>query len=112
MRVRTLLTASAAALLVAVPVALGGSSHAAANSTTYQDSTGEDAAAPDISGITVSNDDAGLITFQINLTNRPQFAADMLFLIFIDTDKNANTGDVDSLGAEYAIDLEPVLYLE
>jgi hypothetical protein len=96
-----------AALLVAVPVALGGSSHAAANSQTFNDSVGEDANAPDITSIAVSNDDAGNITFQVNISNRPALTPDMLLLLFLDTDNNSATGDPDSLGADYAIQLQP-----
>ena len=57
-----------AALLVAVPAALAGSSHRVANSASFPDSTGEDANAPDITSVNVSNDDAGLITFQVNIS--------------------------------------------
>ena len=95
MRVRTLLLLGLATLLVAVPAALAGSSHRAANSTSYPDSTGEDANAPDITSVNVSNDDAGLITFQVLISNRPAFTDDMFLLIFMDTDQNASTGDPD-----------------
>ena len=107
MRSRLAILLALTALVVGVPVALGGSSHAAANSQTFNDSIGEDASAPDITSIVVSNDDAGLITFQINVSNRPAFTPDMYFLVFIDADKNPSTGDTNSVGAEYAIDLEP-----
>ncbi len=107
MRSRLAILLALTALVVGVPVALGGSSHAAANSQTFNDSIGEDASAPDITGIVVSNDDAGLITFQINVSNRPTFTPDMYFLVFIDADNNPSTGDTNSVGAEYAIDLEP-----
>jgi hypothetical protein len=94
--------------LVAMPaVALGGDARHDKNSVTFPDSTGEDAAAPDITSVVVSNDDAGLITFQINVSNRPALAADMEFLILFDTDKNPNTGGSNFLGADYAIDLVP-----
>ena len=70
---RTGLVLAVAALVVALPTAAGalpkGKSTpvtAAANSVTYNDSTGEDPAAPDITTIVVTNDDAGTITFQIN----------------------------------------------
>lgn len=88
--------------------ALSGSSApalAAANSTSYQDSTGEDPAAPDITTIVVSNDDAGMITFRINVPNRPQLTPDMAAFMFIDGDANQGTGDPDNLGAEYIIQL-------
>lgn len=108
MRARLLTLLALGALLVALPaVALGGSSRHTANSTTYPDSTGEDAAAPDITSVVVSNDDAGLITFTINVSNRPALTGDMLFQIFLDTDRNPATGDANSLGAEYAIQLQP-----
>jgi len=95
-----------AALVVGVPAALGGSTHAAANSQTFADSVGEDASAPDITNIAVSNDDAGLITFQVNIPNRPALTPDMFVVIFLDTDQKPTTGAADFLGAEYAIDLE------
>src|SRR5437870_2602550 len=40
------------------------------NSATFQDSTGEDALAPDITTIVVSNDDAGMVSFRVNIPNR------------------------------------------
>ena len=107
MRSRLAVLLALAVLLVGVPAALGGSSHAAANSQTFNDSVGEDAAAPDITSIAVSNDDAGLITFQVNISNRPALTPDMFLLVFLDTDQKPSTGDPDSLGADYAIDLEP-----
>lgn len=75
----------------------------AANSVTYQDSTGENPAAPDITTIVVSNNDAGLISFRINIPNRPTFTRDMLIGIEVDTDNNPATGNAD--GADYAIEL-------
>jgi hypothetical protein len=96
-----------AGLLVGAPVALGGSTRAAANSTTFTDSVGEDANAPDITTVGVSNDDAGNITFTINISNRPALTDDMFLLMFLDTDQKSTTGDPDLLGADYAIQLVP-----
>lgn len=96
-----------AGLLVGAPVALGGSTHTAANSQTFNDSIGEDPDAPDITTVGVSNDDAGNITFTINISNRPALTPDMLMQLFLDTDNNSATGDPDSLGADYAIQLQP-----
>jgi hypothetical protein len=109
MRVRTLLLLGLATLLVAVPTALAGSSHRSSNSTNFPDSTGENPPAPDITSVDVSNDDAGLITFQVNISNRPAFTDDMLLLLFMDTDQNASTGDPDpsTPGADYAIQMVP-----
>jgi hypothetical protein len=107
-RTRLLIWIALGALLVALPsAALGGSGRSASNSKTFLDSTGEDASAPDITSVVVSNDDAGNITFQINISNRPALTADMYALIFLDTDQNAATGDPDAFGAEYAIELDP-----
>jgi len=77
----------------------------AANSVTYQDSTGENPAAPDITTIVVSNNDTGMMTFKINIPNRPQLTRDMLIDMLVDTDANPATGDPDLLGADYAIEL-------
>jgi hypothetical protein len=86
---------------------------ATANSTSYQDSSGENPAAPDITTLTVSNNDASVISFRINIPNRPQLTQDMLTLLFVDTDANPQTGDPDSLGADYVIQIfagEAVLF--
>jgi hypothetical protein len=103
--------AAVLATLAALPaIAIASSSATAAtasNSQTYTDSTGEDPAAPDITTIVVSNDDAGNITFQVNISNRPTFTQDMLVDIFLDTDKNATTGDTQLFGADYVLEMQP-----
>jgi hypothetical protein len=96
-----------AATAVVVPAsALAQVSAAASNSQTFADSTGENANAPDITSIVVSNDDAGLITFKINISNRPALTSDMSILVFLDTDRQASTGDPQSFGTDYVLDLE------
>jgi hypothetical protein len=101
--------AAIAIACIALPVAATGApstpSVTAANSVTYTDSTGEDAAAPDITTIVASNNDAGILTFRVNVPNRPQLTRDVAAVIFIDSDSNAATGDPDSLGADYALEL-------
>jgi hypothetical protein len=98
---------------IAVVIALlpraahGASSHAMSNSQTFPDSIGENANAPDITSVAVSNDDSGNITFNINVSNRPTFTPDMEFLLFIDSDNDTTTGDPGSYGADYVIDLIP-----
>ena len=82
MRPRSAVTLGAllvlAATVVAMPTsALAKSARARANSQTFTDSTGEDPNAPDITTIALSNDDAGLVTFKINISNRPALTADM-----------------------------------
>ena len=98
--------AAVAGLLAASPVGNAAPARATTNSVTFQDSTGEDALAPDITTVVVSNDDQGNLTFVVNTPNRPTLTADMLFLLFLDTDANSATGDPDSLGADYAIELD------
>jgi hypothetical protein len=72
---------------------------------TFQDSTGEDPQAPDITSITVSNTDAGLVSFRINVPNRPQLGFDMLAEVYVDTDFNTATGDPELAGVDYVIQL-------
>ncbi len=99
-----------AVILVALPTAASGAPSSAtaptavsANSQTYQDSSGENPAAPDITTLTASNNDAGVLQFRANIANRPQLTQDMLLAFFVNTDANAQTGDPDFLGADYVI---------
>lgn len=113
---RTGLVLALLATVVALPtVALGAlpsgaaspaaPAAATANSQTYQDSTGENPDAPDITTVVVSNNDAGVLTFRVNVPNRPTLTQDMLIWLFVDTDNNGDTGDPESLGADYVIQL-------
>jgi hypothetical protein len=95
---------------VALPAAVGAApldpaspSAPAANSVTFQDSTGEDPAGPDITTVVVSNDDAGMISFRMNIPNRPTIGQDMLFEIWVDSDNNVQTGSPDLAGADYVM---------
>ncbi|HEU0304237.1 MAG TPA: hypothetical protein VFR32_06625 [Gaiellaceae bacterium] len=74
---------------VAAPGAAGSSQE---NASTFRDAAGEDAAAPDIMTVRVSNDDAGLITFRIATPNRPSLREDLRLSIYFDTDDNPRTG--------------------
>jgi hypothetical protein len=97
----------------ALPSGTASPARAAVNSQTFQDSTGEDPAAPDITTIVVSNDDAGIVSFRINIPNRPTLAQDMLLEIWINTDNNTATGDPDLAGVDYVMQVvqgEIVLY--
>jgi hypothetical protein len=109
-RTRLLIWIALVAVLGALPTsALGGSARSLSNTTTFPDSTGEDAAAPDITSVVVSNNDAGNITFQINISNRPALTPDMFVLLFFDTDQNSATGDASLLGIDDVIELDPGL---
>jgi hypothetical protein len=92
-------------VLVGLLALIAGVPASASNTVTFQDSTGENPAAPDITTIVVSNDDAGMINLQVNIPNRPQLTRDILVDVLVDTDSNPATGDPDNLGADYAIEL-------
>ena len=107
-KARLLLVAALAVVLVAAPAAaLGSGKHATSNSKSFPDSIGEDPNAPDITSIDVSNDDAGNITFKVNVSNRPTFTPDMLFEIYLNADEKTTTGDPQSYGSDYVILLAP-----
>jgi hypothetical protein len=100
--------------IVALPAAASGAfsspsapAAVAANSTTYTDSSGENPAAPDITTLTTSNTDAGMLSFRVNVPNRPTFAQDMLVVLFVDADNNTQTGDPDPLGqgVDYVVEV-------
>jgi len=106
------LVLATAIALVALPAVAGATpagtaapALAAANSTTYEDSTGEDPAAPDITTIVVSNDDAGMLSFRISIPNRPTLGQDLLIDLFVDSDNNQATGSPDLAGVDYVIEL-------
>jgi hypothetical protein len=105
MRPLTILAALAALVAVVALPAGAGTSRATANQTTFEDSTGEAADAPDITRVIVSNNNAGLITFKLNIPNRPTFTEDILVNVDVDSDNNPATGDPTTLGADYAIQL-------
>jgi hypothetical protein len=77
----------------------------AANSTSYQDSSGENPAAPDITTLTVSNTDAGVLGFRVNIPNRPALDQGTIFEIWVDSDNNVSTGSPDTGGADYVMQL-------
>ncbi len=75
--------------------------------STFTDTIGDGsgANAPDISDITVTTYDRGLTEFQVSLPEVDAFSADMLVRTYIDSDKNAETGDEN--GYEYMIQTTP-----
>jgi hypothetical protein len=102
---KAVLLATAAMLMLPAPsIAMTG--RVAAASTTFADSTGELAAGPDITTVTVSNDDSGVLTFAVAVPNRPAFAPGMSIEVLLNTDRNVNTGSVNHDGAEYFINYE------
>jgi hypothetical protein len=97
-----------AALAAVFPV-VGGATPArvAANSVTFQASSPSDPQAPNITTVTVSNDNSGMITFQINIPNQASLSGDKITDIEVDADNNPATGSPDVLdkGADLAIEL-------
>jgi hypothetical protein len=88
---------AAALMLLVVPSALSQ----AGGGSTYTDKTGDNAAAADITGVTVSSDaPSGQVLFRIsgtNLATNPNQDTEVL----IDSDANPVTGDVGEFGADY-----------
>jgi hypothetical protein len=95
-RLASILLAVASATLLAVGVAL------AANSTSYNDAPGDSGGAPDVGGVSVSNDDQGTITVKITVGNRADLAAADEVGFGIDVDQNPDTGSVFHYGQEIA----------
>jgi hypothetical protein len=93
------------ALFALTPTGAASFARAAANSARFTDSTGEDAEGPDISTVVLSNNDKGNLSWVINVPNRPTLTGDMGFVVFINSDSNAATGDPQSLGADYLLQL-------
>jgi hypothetical protein len=88
-------------LLLLVPLA------GASNSSPYTDAAADaPAAAPDLTAVQVSNDDAGNVTFGISIPNRTALAETDLVALLIDADGKIGTGCARGVfGAEYALDV-------
>jgi len=59
---------------------------AAAGTATFADAVGDGGVAPDVTNVTVSNDDQGLITFKVTLANRTKLGPDEVVAILLGTD--------------------------
>lgn len=59
---------------------------AASNSASYADPAGDGASAPDVAAVTVSNDDAGTIAFQVGIANRATLGPQDWVAVALDTD--------------------------
>src|SRR5436309_832928 len=93
--------AASACLLLPAPLA------GASNSSTFVDPTGDaPAAAPDVTSVQVSNDDAGTVFFRITIPNRSGADDPDFIAVLVDTDGNTRTGcSRGTFGAEYALDV-------
>jgi len=103
-----LLVSIVVAFVLALTASAGASGTAiapASNSVTFRVPKSQDSQAPNITTITVSNNDPGMLTFRINVPNRPQLGADMLFDVFVNTDDRVATGSPGFAGVDYVIEL-------
>jgi len=93
--------AGTACLLLLAPLA------GASNSSAYVDGAGDASpAAPDLTAVQVSNDDAGNVLFRISIPNRAALAYTDLVSLLVDADTRTGTGcGRGTFGAEYALDV-------
>lgn len=93
--------AAAACLLLLAPFA------GAQNSSPYADAAADaPPAAPDLTEVHVSNDDAGNVVFRISISNRTALGGTDLVALFVDADGKTGTGCARGVfGAEYALDV-------
>jgi hypothetical protein len=86
-------------------VLLLASGAGASNSFDYADALSDaPAAAPDLTAVQVSNDDAGTIVFRISIPNRTALEESDLVSLFVDTDGRVRTGCArGTFGAEYSL---------
>jgi hypothetical protein len=89
--------AGAALALIAGALALAPSGGAIGR---YTDATGDNAGAPDITGVSVQSDSAGQLLFQIAVVDLPS-PADIRTYLLLNTDMNLDTGAPDTGGADY-----------
>jgi hypothetical protein len=79
---------------------------AASNAARFADPAGDSQArgAPDVTAVTVSNDDAGVLTFAIGIPNEPTRVAGTTVAVLLDLDRNATSGNA---GADFEIVVGP-----
>jgi hypothetical protein len=74
------------ALLVSLLVAVSTGLASAAGQTEFSDPTGDAGTAPDITSVSVENDDRGQITFRVTVANRSAVGTDDVIAVQIGTD--------------------------
>lgn len=92
-------------LALGVTVAPASFARVAANTSTFQDATGENPDGVDVTSVRVSNNDEGLLTFRINIPTRLAFTEDMRLRVWFDSDYNRETGltSTDVAGRDHFI---------
>ncbi len=91
--------------LVGVAALVFAGAALAANSRSFTDPGGDAANSPDLTAVSVSSDDAGIVTVKLTLANRSSLTQNEGVAVGIDTDQNPDTGSV-FYGAEWELDLE------
>jgi hypothetical protein len=96
------------ACLLALTTAAGAS-----NNSAFADPAGDaSSAAPDITSVQVSNDDAAIVTFHVSIPNRLALSDPDLLAILVDADGKTGTGCArGAFGAEYALDVLAQRYM-
>jgi hypothetical protein len=98
---RLVLVLSALVCAAIVVATATGASDITAPPVAFPDPAGDAGTAADITNIAVTNDDHGQYTFAITFAT--PYAGNAGFELYFDTDKNPNTGDVDSSGSEFVL---------
>lgn len=101
-------TGALAAAALFVVVALVAAAPAGATGK-YTDKSGDNGAAPDVTGVTVTSDPSGQVLFQISGVNLSSSDNDPTFLD-IDSDANPLTGDIGDGGADYSFIIGATTY--
>ena len=87
----------AAGALVSIAVATGSRT---ANSTSFDDASGDNQNGPDVTRVRVTNRDDGMLVFEITVPNRESMSGNESIEVFMDTDRNGSTG---TNGADFAL---------
>jgi hypothetical protein len=79
---------------------------AASGSETFTDPAGDSGVAPDITSVSVSNDDKGLLTFRVMIANRTALSPDDLIAVLIATDDPSPYTGLRFDGTNFAVVLD------
>jgi hypothetical protein len=77
----------------------------AANSKSFADAGGDALSSPDLTVVSITNDDAGVVTVRLTVANRSTLGDNEAVAVGLDTDQNPDTGSV-YYGVEWELRLE------
>src|ERR671937_953114 len=100
--------------LALVGATLFASGAIAAGDASFADTAGDGGAAPDVTDVTVANDDKGLLTFHVTVANRSALGPDDVIAVLLSTDDPDLVAGQRNDGINYilAIDAQGVTFLE